>query len=127
MAKVYFTLAGVNHYFGSDFMKKGMEVKLTKEPDNKHDKEAIRVEMEGLGKVGYVANSSFTVMGDSMSAGRLYDKIAETATDYSDRPLAEQKMKKVTVDTFGVDYGMPETMTPFDYMKWLYSQYGLSN
>ena len=25
MGKVYFTLAGVNHYFGSDFMKKGME------------------------------------------------------------------------------------------------------
>jgi len=55
MAKVYFTLAGVDHYFGSDFMKKGMEVKLTKEPDNEHDKEAIRVEMDGLGKVGYVA------------------------------------------------------------------------
>ena len=79
MAKAYFTLTGVNHYFGSEFMKKGMEVKLVKEPDNQHDKEAICVELEGLGKVGYVANSSFTVMGDSMSAGRLYDKMGETA------------------------------------------------
>ncbi len=34
--------------------------------------------------------------------------IAETMTDYSDRPLEEQKMKKVTVDTFGVEYPEPE-------------------
>ena len=79
MAKVYFTLTGTGHYFGSKFMKKGHELKLVKEPDNRHDKEAIYVEMEGLGKVGYVANSSHTVMGDSMSAGRLYDKIGDEA------------------------------------------------
>ena len=36
------------------------------------------------------------------------NKIAETATDYSDRPLEEQKMKKVTVDTMGVEYPAPE-------------------
>ena len=32
------------------------------------------------------------------------NKIAETATDYSDRPLEEQKIKTVTVETFGIDY-----------------------
>jgi hypothetical protein len=36
--------------------------------------------MDGLGLIGYVANSPFTVMGESMSAGRLYDKMKETAT-----------------------------------------------
>ena len=36
------------------------------------------------------------------------NKIAETQTDYQDRPLTEQKMKKVTVDTMGVDYPEPE-------------------
>ena len=36
------------------------------------------------------------------------NKIAETATDYSDRPLAPQVMKKVTVETFGVEYPEPE-------------------
>ena len=34
--------------------------------------------------------------------------IAETDTDYSDRPLDEQKIKSMTVDTFGVDYPEPE-------------------
>ena len=52
MAKTYFTLAGTNHYFGAFFLKKGMRMELEKEPDNKYDKEAIRVNMEGLGKIG---------------------------------------------------------------------------
>lgn len=36
------------------------------------------------------------------------NKIAECETDWNDRPLTEVKMKKVTVDTFGVDYPEPE-------------------
>lgn len=35
--------------------------------------------VERLGKIGYVANSHFTVKGGSMSAGRLYDKIEDKA------------------------------------------------
>ena len=37
MKEMYFTIAGCNHYFGSDFMEKGMKVKLVKEPDNEYD------------------------------------------------------------------------------------------
>lgn len=74
MKEMYFTIAGCNHYYGSDFMEKGMKVKLVKEPDNEYDNEAIQVKIKGLGKVGYVANSPYTVKGESMSAGRLYDK-----------------------------------------------------
>lgn len=79
MAKIYFTLTGVKHYYGTDFLEKGMKIRLEKEPDNAYDKEAIQVTLSGLGKIGYVANSSYTVIGDSMSAGRIYDKIGETA------------------------------------------------
>lgn len=79
MEEMYFSIAGCNHYFGSDFMKKGMKVKLIKEPDNEYDKEAIQVKVKGLGKVGYVANSPYTVKGESMSAGRLYDKLGDKA------------------------------------------------
>lgn len=38
------------------------------------------------------------------------NKIAEVATDYSDRPMEDQRMKTVTVETFGVDYDEPETV-----------------
>lgn len=37
------------------------------------------------------------------------DKIAGVPTDYMDRPLEPQRMKKVTVETFGVEYPEPET------------------
>ena len=79
MEKLYFTITGMKYYFGNEFMEPGMEVKLVKEPDNDEDKEAIKVELEGLGLIGYVANSPHTVIGESMSAGRLYDKINEEA------------------------------------------------
>ena len=79
MKSTYFTITGTNHYYGLDFFEPKMTVHLVKEPDNLHDKEAIRVELEGLGKVGYVANSTYTVLGESFSAGRLYDKIGEAA------------------------------------------------
>ena len=36
------------------------------------------------------------------------DRIANTRTDYNDRPRVPQVMKKVTVETFGVDYPEPE-------------------
>ena len=79
MGRLYFTIAGTNHHYGKDFLEKDMKVRLVKEPDNEYDKEAIKVELEGLGIIGYVANSPYTVIGESYSAGRLYDKIGETA------------------------------------------------
>lgn len=79
MKDIIFTITGMNHYYGSDFLEKGMKVKLVKEPDNEYDKEAIRVEMKGLGKIGYVANSAHTVLGESYSAGRMYDLMKKKA------------------------------------------------
>ena len=77
--KIYFTVTGICHYYGQDIFKKGMKVRLEKEPDNKYDREAIEVKMKGIGRVGYVANSPYTVIGESYSAGRLYDRIGEKA------------------------------------------------
>lgn len=79
MKRTYFTLTGTNHYHGREFLKPDMKVHLVKEPDNKYDSEAIKVELEGLGQIGYVANSPYTTLGNSYSAGRLYDKIGDTA------------------------------------------------
>ena len=36
------------------------------------------------------------------------DRIAAVRTNYNDRPRVDQTMKKVTVETFGVDYPEPE-------------------
>ena len=80
MKDMYFTITGCNHYFGNEFMEKGMKVKLVKEPDNKYDREAIEVRIKGIGKCGYVANSPRTVLGDCLNGGQLYDKIGKDAT-----------------------------------------------
>lgn len=76
---IYITITGTCHYHGQEFIEPGMTIHLIKDPDNEYDREAIRAEMEGLGKIGYVANSPHTVLGESYSAGRLYDKIGDTA------------------------------------------------
>ena len=111
MAKIYFTLTGTKYYYGKDFLKPGIILQLKKEPDNKYDKEAIVVRMEGLGDIGHVANSTHTVIGESMSAGRIYDKIGDTAkakvvmeTEYGTickickKSLIDHKNKKVEED-----------------------------
>lgn len=79
MKKIYFTITGTKYRCGHEFMKTGMKVRLIKEPENPYDSEAIRVEMKGAGHVGYVANSIYTVKGESMSAGRIYDRIGKKA------------------------------------------------
>lgn len=79
MKKVYVTLTGTNHYYGTSCLEKEMKVHLEKDPENRIDKEAIKVKLPGLGKIGYIANSVYTVAEDCMSAGRLYDKIKEEA------------------------------------------------
>ena len=79
MSKMFFTLVGCKYYFGTDFLKPGMKLKLVKEKDNEFDAEAILVKMKGIGAIGHVANSTYTVKGDTMSAGRLYDKIGKKA------------------------------------------------
>ena len=79
MKHVYITIAGTCFYHGQDFLKKGMTVHLEKEPENPYDAEAILVTLPGIGKIGHVANSVRTVIGESMSAGRLYDRIGKKA------------------------------------------------
>ena len=34
MSRLFFTITGMNHYYGSEFLKPGMKVMLVKEPDN---------------------------------------------------------------------------------------------
>ena len=74
MKKTYITITGTNHYYGKDFINKGDIVTLKKDFNNASDQAAIAVYMEGLGIIGYVANSPYTVIGECVSAGRIYDR-----------------------------------------------------
>ena len=55
-------------------------------------------------------DGAYAAFGKVTEGMDVVNKIAETATDYSDRPLETQRMKKVTVETFGEEYPEPETI-----------------
>lgn len=55
-------------------------------------------------------DGAYAAFGKIIEGMDVVNKIAEVATDYSDRPMEDQRMKIVTVETFGVDYDEPETV-----------------
>ena len=53
-------------------------------------------------------DGSYAAFGKVIEGMDVVNKIAETETDFRDRPLDDQEIKSMTVDTFGVDYPEPE-------------------
>ena len=53
-------------------------------------------------------DGAYAAFGKIIEGMDVVNKIAEVATDYSDRPMEDQRMKNVTVETFGVDYDDPK-------------------
>ncbi|WP_026653487.1 peptidylprolyl isomerase [Butyrivibrio proteoclasticus] len=55
-------------------------------------------------------DGDYAAFGKVTEGMDVVDKIAATDTDWNDRPVNDQVMKTVTVETFGVDYPEPEKM-----------------
>ena len=55
-------------------------------------------------------DGSYAAFGKVIEGMDAVNKIAEVDTDYSDRPIQEQKIQSMTVETFGVEYPEPEKM-----------------
>jgi len=53
-------------------------------------------------------DGSYAAFGQVTEGMEVVNEIAETATDAYDRPIAEQRIESITVDTFGVEYPAPE-------------------
>ena len=53
-------------------------------------------------------DGAYAAFGKVLEGMEVADDIVNAKRDYNDRPLSEQRMKSVTVDTFGVDYPQPE-------------------
>ena len=52
-------------------------------------------------------NGNYAAFGQVIEGMEAADEIVNTPRNRMDRPDTDQKMKKVTVETFGVDYGEP--------------------
>ena len=55
-------------------------------------------------------DGQYAAFGKVIEGIEIVDEIADVPTDYYDRPRFTQRMKKVTVDTFGVEYPEPEKL-----------------
>lgn len=69
--------------------------------------------IEGMDVVHKIEEVEVKVADDSETTGN-----TEEST-----PVEDVNVTSITVDTQGVDYGLPETMEPFDYMSWFYQNY----
>ena len=69
--------------------------------------------IEGMDVVHKIEEVEVTA-GDSVDA----TENAEVST-----PVNPPVVTSITVETYGSDYGIPETLEPFDYMSWFYQNY----
>lgn len=59
---------------------------------------------------GEFLDGDYAAFGRVIEGMQTVDEIASTGTDWNDRPLEEQKIKKVTAETFGEKYPEPDTL-----------------
>lgn len=52
-------------------------------------------------------DGQYAAFGKVIEGMDTVDAIAQTKTDFRDKPVVEQKMKRVTAETFGADYPEP--------------------
>lgn len=54
-------------------------------------------------------NGEYAAFGKVTEGMDVVNELAETQTDHSDRPVTDQRIQTITVETFGVNYPEPET------------------
>lgn len=76
-------------------------------------------------------NGIYAGFGEVIEGLDVVDKIANVevitrdsdAEEGVDKPVDPPVITSIRVETFGVDYGEPETVEPFNYYNWLMQQY----
>ncbi|MBE6507892.1 MAG: tetratricopeptide repeat protein [Methanobrevibacter sp.] len=74
--ETFICIAGTEFFKKDKPLSEGMVVSLVRESDNEHDPDAILVRHEGK-PVGYVANSSYTLIDEAKSASEIKDTIKD--------------------------------------------------
>lgn len=89
------SITGTRFYFGIEIFTPGLTVNLVREPENEHDGDAVRVEIDGE-TVGYVANSEYTLIENIKSASdinKMDFKKAEVIFIYMDEYVIAKLVK----------------------------------
>lgn len=74
---------------------------------------------------GKIMDEDSMVVLDKISEVEVKSSENDSSDSEASTPVNPPVIKSITVDTFGVDYGEPKTVTPFDYTKWFQETYGI--
>ncbi len=82
--------------------------------------------IEGMDVVEKIANTEVYYRATELKEDDEIPEDEDGNEIASDTPKKAPVIKSITVETYGVDYGIPETVEVFDYYTWLMQNYGLT-
>ena len=104
---------GPGYSIAGEFAQNGFDNQLKHEPGVISMARAMNPDSAGsqffiMHKNSPHLDGAYAAFGKIIEGMDVVNKIAETDTDFRDKPITDQKMKKVTVETFGTEYPEPE-------------------
>ena len=108
-------MGGPGYQIKGEFSQNGFPNQLKHEPGDMSMARAMHPNSAGsqffiMHKAAPHLDGSYAAFGKVIDGMDAVNAIAEVDTDYNDRPLDEQKIQSMTVETFGIDYPEPERM-----------------
>ena len=108
-------MGGPGYQIKGEFSQNGFPNQLKHEPGVLSMARAMHPNSAGsqffiMHKAAPHLDGSYAAFGKVIDGMDAVNAIAEVDTDYNDRPLDEQKIQSMTVETFGIDYPEPERM-----------------
>ena len=106
-------MGGPGYSIAGEFAQNGFDNQLKHEPGVISMARAMNPDSAGsqffiMHKNSPHLDGGYAAFGKIIEGMDVVNKIAETDTDFRDKPITDQKMKKVTVETFGTEYPEPE-------------------
>ena len=106
-------MGGPGYSIAGEFAQNGFDNQLKHEPGVISMARAMNPDSAGsqffiMHKNSPHLDGAYAAFGKIIEGLDVVNKIAETDTDFRDKPITDQKMKKVTVETFGTEYPEPE-------------------
>lgn len=78
---------------------------------------------DGMEIVNKIANTEVYYRDSELKEGETAPKDKDGNEIKSDMPKKAPVIETITVETYGVNYGVPETVDVFDYYTWMMQQY----
>lgn len=106
-------MGGPGYQIQGEFSQNGFQNDLKHEPGVLSMARAMHPDSAGsqffiMHQTSPHLDGAYAAFGKVIEGMDVVNKIAETATDFRDRPLEDQRMKEVAVETFGETYEEPE-------------------